>query len=509
MDFETKYDFAIIGSGISGLICGAWLARKGHSTIVLEKNHQIGGALQVFSRDKRIFDTGVHYLGGLEEGGALNRLFHLLGIGDHIKHQLLDVDCFDKICFADGSTYNLAQTWRGFTDSLCAYFPEECDGICRLVQDIHEMVNRFGPYHLEPLKAGALDASILSVSARDKIDQYISNPRLKAVLFGNSLLFAGNRHTTPFYVYALILNSYVNGSSRLIRGGSQIAKYLTTVIHEAGGKVVKHAEVTGIDVQNQKVTGVNLMDGRHIACDQVIGAIHPSELVRLLPKDVLRSSYTERIKTLINTTAFTSIFYTIKENSLPYFNYNYYLLNDDDSPWRVVNKMHDEHWPDNIMISTSRETIDQTHCHTISVLTYGHIDDFNNWTRTANTIVQPQQRGSDYERLKNTIIERLTDQVSKVIPNLKNNIANAYCATPLTYRDYLHAPQGTGYGIEKNYSDILYTFVSPKMKISNLYLTGQSTDLHGVYGAAISALLTLSHTKEGASIFDEIVRDKK
>ena len=61
-----KYDVVIVGSGIGGLSTALILAKNGKKVCVLEKNQQLGGNLQVFSRDKKIFDTGVHYLGGLD-----------------------------------------------------------------------------------------------------------------------------------------------------------------------------------------------------------------------------------------------------------------------------------------------------------------------------------------------------------------------------------------------------------------------------------------------------------
>ena len=51
-----QYDFIVVGSGIGGLVSAVLLGMEGHRVLVLEKNHQIGGSLQVFSRDKRIFD---------------------------------------------------------------------------------------------------------------------------------------------------------------------------------------------------------------------------------------------------------------------------------------------------------------------------------------------------------------------------------------------------------------------------------------------------------------------
>jgi all-trans-retinol 13,14-reductase len=55
MSDAITYDAVIVGGGFGGLSCGHILADQGWKVIVLEKNHQIGGNLQVFSRDKVIF----------------------------------------------------------------------------------------------------------------------------------------------------------------------------------------------------------------------------------------------------------------------------------------------------------------------------------------------------------------------------------------------------------------------------------------------------------------------
>ena len=71
----NRYDIVIIGSGIGGLVCGGILSREGYRVCVLEKNKQIGGSLQTFSREKEIFDSGVHYIGGLNKGQNLYQIF--------------------------------------------------------------------------------------------------------------------------------------------------------------------------------------------------------------------------------------------------------------------------------------------------------------------------------------------------------------------------------------------------------------------------------------------------
>ena len=67
------------GSGMGGLVCADILGREGYSVCILEKNKQAGGSLQTYVRDRVIFDSGVHYLGGLGEGQNLYQVFKYLG----------------------------------------------------------------------------------------------------------------------------------------------------------------------------------------------------------------------------------------------------------------------------------------------------------------------------------------------------------------------------------------------------------------------------------------------
>src|SRR5687768_5468765 len=114
-----KYDAVIIGSGMGGLACGTIMAKEGYSVCIIEKNKQIGGTLQTYARDKVIFDSGVHYVGGLEKGQNMNQLFKYLGIMDKLKLRKLDEDVFDAVGFADDpKIYKYAQGYDRFIKTL-------------------------------------------------------------------------------------------------------------------------------------------------------------------------------------------------------------------------------------------------------------------------------------------------------------------------------------------------------------------------------------------------------
>ena len=88
----NNFDIVIIGSGVGGLVCGDILSKEGYSVCIIEKNKQIGGCLQTYARDKIVFDSGVHYLGGLNKGQNLYQLFKYLGLMEKLKLQKMGED---------------------------------------------------------------------------------------------------------------------------------------------------------------------------------------------------------------------------------------------------------------------------------------------------------------------------------------------------------------------------------------------------------------------------------
>ena len=98
------------------------VAAKGRSVCVLEKNNQFGGNLQTFVRERTIFDTGVHYIGGLSEGQNLYRYFDYLDILEGLEFKQLNKDGFDIITFDnDEQEYPHAQGYENFTKQLVGF----------------------------------------------------------------------------------------------------------------------------------------------------------------------------------------------------------------------------------------------------------------------------------------------------------------------------------------------------------------------------------------------------
>lgn len=487
---DQNKNIVIIGSGMGGLVCGAILAREGYKITVLEMNRQIGGNLQTYARDKHIFDSGVHYVGGLEKGQNLYKIFKFLGILDQLKMEKLNEDAFDKIVFySDGAEYSFAQGYDRFSKSLLQQFPDEKEAIDNYCAYLQKVCARFPLYNLR--EGDYLEKSeFLEVNTKSFIESLTSNVRLRNVLGGNNLLYAGVADKTPVYVHALVVNSYIESSWRMIHGGSQIAKLLSRIITDNGGTIKNRTEIVKIAVNNGKAEYAEAKDGTKYFGDYFISNAHPAKTLKMTETEVIRHAYRNRINGLQNSISIFILNITLKPGMIKNEKTNYYCLMHDDV-WGSPD-YSEESWPHAYGLFFSGLPVGTEYTSGITVMAYMKYSEVEKWKDTLNTVGMPGDRGSEYEEFKKAKAEKLLDLVEIRFPGLRNAILNYYTSTPLTFRDYMGTDDGSVYGITKDYKEPLKTFISPRTKLDNLLLTGQNINLHGILGVSISSIVTCS-----------------
>ena len=60
-------DAIVIGSGIGGLSCAAYLAKVGKKVLVLEQHYIAGGCMHSFEEKGVEHETGIHYIGNVNK----------------------------------------------------------------------------------------------------------------------------------------------------------------------------------------------------------------------------------------------------------------------------------------------------------------------------------------------------------------------------------------------------------------------------------------------------------
>lgn len=484
------YDVVILGSGLGGLASGAIMAREGKSVCVLEKNKQIGGNLQTFVRNKVIFDSGVHYVGGMDKGQNLYQLFRFLGIMDKLKARKMDEDCFDAIIFeGDPVYYKYAQGYDNFIRTLSELFPGEEEAIHKYCEVIKDVCSKFPMYNLRT--GDFLDkVGVLEIDTRTFIESLTANVKLQNVLAGTNLLYAGTSYKTPLYVHALIVNSYIESSWRFIDGGSQIGRYLSREITSRGGVVLKHKTVTRLVEEGGRIQYVETDKGERFYGDLFISNIHPVKTMEMTQSDLIKKAYRSRLKSLDNSVSTFYINIVLKKNTMKYLNFNTYFFVENDT-WAVANYT-EENWPKGFALFFTAEEEGSEYAHGVTVMTYMQFQDVIKWKDTFNTVSEEVNRGSDYDTFKEEKAQKLLDSVEARFPGFRDTIESYYTASPLTIRDYIGTDDGSLYGFVKDCREPMKTFLSPRTKIPNLFLTGQNLNLHGVLGVTVSAVVTCS-----------------
>ena len=493
----------IIGSGIGGLVCGDILSREGYSVCIIEKNRQLGGCLQVYARDKVVFDSGVHYVGGLAKGQNLYQLFKYLGIIGKMKLERMDADAFDKIMISgDDKVYALAQGYDNFIATLLKDFPEEEAAINTYCDKIKEVCSKFPLYNLEAGDGFDEKLSVMSIDTKTYLASITENKKLQQVLAGNNALYAGVGNETPFYVHALITNSYIESSWKFVDGGSQIAKYMAANIRAHGGKIINNATVTKIVEQDGRVTHVLLQDGTALYADHFISNMHPAKTIDITETTFFKTAYKNRIKSLKDTISGFIVNIVLKKDCFPYFKHNYYWHREGHL-WSQADYTA-ENWPLGYAIFLSATSKIKACAEGFTIFSYMRYEDVQQWENTFNTVTHENDRGESYEAFKKEKAERLIDVVCENFPQLRDCISTYYVSTPLTFRDYIGTDDGSLYGIAKDYKEPLKTFMSPRTKLPNLYFTGQNLNLHGVLGAAISGIVTSTAVMNSNEIIKKI-----
>lgn len=488
MQQNQPYDVVIIGSGLGGLLCATLLAKEGMKVCVLEKNKQYGGCLQTFALQKQVFDSCVHYIGGLGEGHPLNRLFTYIGIMDKLTLKAFDPNGFDRICFGkEATTYPLAIGSENFIEQLTSYFPQEREALRNYIEAIHHVGNHFPLYRLR--MGDAQEKSIVSgKELTATLHQLTNNPRLQQVLLGNNLLYAGMKGKTPFYQHALVSESYIHSAHKVLPGSSQITKYLMQELRSMGGELFHSTEISQLVTHNDCIEYATTKEGLRFYGKQFIANIHPEGVVNLLDTPLIKPVYRKRIQQLPPTISPFMVNLVLRPATIPMQHYNTYWHLKDDA-LAAIDYLPDE-FPATYAAYYTESTTHKGYAESVSLLTYMHASEVAPWAATYNTTQDKNDRDHRYQDFKALRAAQLIQRFEERVPGIQQHIMAQSAATPLTFRDYTGTPQGALYGIQKDVGNPAATTIATRTKLNNLLLTGQNINLHGVLGVSLTAIAT-------------------
>ena len=126
MEMNNNYTVTVLGGGVGGLFTGALLADKGFDVTILEQLPVAGGGLYSFEKDGEIWQTGMHIVCGLEEGGRVKAILDHLNISVPLEETTMDNSPAPLIgekewSYYKGGTFRFVGGSKPLIDALCMF----------------------------------------------------------------------------------------------------------------------------------------------------------------------------------------------------------------------------------------------------------------------------------------------------------------------------------------------------------------------------------------------------
>jgi len=288
----------------------------------------------------------------------------------------------------------------------------------------------------------------------------------------------------PFTMHAFVTDSYIQGAYTLDGGGQALANAMVKQLRGHGAVCKRRCRVAELLVEDRRVGGVVLADGRRAEAPVVVAAIDPKVVVGMLPEGAVRKVYRNRVARMRTGIGGLAAYLRVEGDLSRFAGGNHFLFGAEG-----IENLFEERWlsdpaipaPVFITVPSAREP-GRKGPHAVKVLSGMRAEHWVEWADSTTG-----HRAPGYGEYKEALGARLVDSARRVMPELDCGLASVDVASPLTHRDYTLNSDGAIYGLHHSLDQVGARGVSWRTRVRGLLLAGHSVLFPGLLGAGISA----------------------
>jgi phytoene dehydrogenase-like protein len=299
------FDAIVIGGGHNGLAAGAYLARDGLRTVVLEARHKVGGAASTdapWPEAPEFNVTTYSYVMSLMPRRVIDELrlerhgYKIYPMGPSYyafpdgrslivtgTDDKKDYEAMAQFSRKDAEAYGEWRRWlgelAGILEPLLLTTPPKI-GSRHPLDLLDQLKLAWKMRGLDVPRVGEL-TRLMTMSAWDLLDDWFESPQIKGAMAVDGIIGTWAGPATPGTAYVLMHHEIGDAGLGLSswgypRGGmGAVSDALKGSAEEFGAEVRPNAPVERILQKDGRVTGVVLEGGEELEADIVVAATHP------------------------------------------------------------------------------------------------------------------------------------------------------------------------------------------------------------------------------------------
>ena len=461
-------EIIVIGSGLAGMSCAAYLGKAGHRVTVIEKNSTYGGRLQTVSQQGYTFDSGPswYWMPDIFDSffedfdKKTNDYYDLRRINPGYRVYFSEGEYFDLVENLDELKRNFSKIEKGGGRALQRYLDDAGEKYEVAVKKFmyKPSLSPLEYIHFDLIKRlGRLN---LFRPISKHIRQYFSNQKIIQMLEFPSLLLGAKPSDTPALYSIMNYADIVLGTWYPSGGIRSVAKAIYQVAKSQGVDFSFNQPVKKISINGNKATEVVTNKSSYHADIVVANADYNHVEQTMLPKSYQNYSKSYWEKRTMSPSAL--VFYVALNKKLDLSHHTLFFDSDFKKHAREI--YDNPKWPDEPLFYTSCVSktdpkVAPENGEALFIL-----------IPVAPNLVDNEQTRKSYFQQVISRMELLINQ------NIKDHIV---FSKSYAHRDFIsdyNSFKGNAYGLANTLFQT--AFLKPKIKnkkINNLYYTGQLT----------------------------------